>query len=201
MLAWSASCFVPGPTLHGKELRVSKQTGVEAGFASVVFLPSVPQASAAAEPFQFIGKTSAELFPLSNVSLLTWILLLVFPSWQYTKYAALAAPVINALLYAATLTYLLTHPAEDAPAIDFSSLSGIVTAFRNPDGVLAGWLHYCCFDPLVGLGEVLDSQEQKVPHIFVVPCLLLTLLFGPVGFLSYITVRTVIVATREEQAA
>jgi len=51
---------------------------------------------------------------------------------------------------------------------DLLSLDGIVTAFRNPDGVLAGWLHYCVFDPLVGLGEVLDSQQNKLPHFLVV---------------------------------
>lgn len=31
----------------------------------------------------------------------------------------------------------------------------------EPAKVFAGWLHYCVFDPLVGLGEVLDSQKLK----------------------------------------
>ncbi|CAE7301789.1 unnamed protein product [Symbiodinium sp. KB8] len=127
-------------------------------------------------------------------------------SWEYTKSAALVAPVINAAMYVIVVTFLITHPPPDAPAVDFGSLSSIVTAFQNPDGVFAGWLHYCVFDPLVGLGEVLDSQENKLPHALVatclqrlaaqVPCLILTLLFGPMGFLLYLAVRTVTLASR-----
>lgn len=156
----------------------------------------VDVARANAESFSFLGKNSAELFPVSNVSLLTWGLLIFLPSWEYLKPAALVAPVVNAVLYVATISFLLTHPDPAALSADLLSLDGIVTAFRNPDGVLAGWLHYCVFDPLVGLGEVLDSQQNKVPHFLVVPCLILTLLFGPIGFLSYLAVRTVCLASR-----
>ena len=119
------------------------------------------------EGFSFLGKTSAEIFPVSNVSLLTWGLLIFLPSWEYLKPAALIAPVINAVLYVAAISFLLTHPTQEISA-DLLTLDGIVTTFRNPDGVLAGWLHYCVFDPLVGLGEVLDSQQNKVPHFLVV---------------------------------
>ena len=136
---------------------------VAAGFAA----PMVDVARANAESFSFLGKNSAELFPVSNVSLLTWGLLIFLPSWEYLKPAALVAPVVNAVLYVATISFLLTHP-DPAAMSDLLSLDGIVAAFRNPDGVLAGWLHYCVFDPLVGLGEVLDSQQNKVPHFLVV---------------------------------
>uniref|UniRef100_A0A7S4V3J3 DUF4281 domain-containing protein n=1 Tax=Alexandrium monilatum TaxID=311494 RepID=A0A7S4V3J3_9DINO len=149
-------------------------------------------------PYELFGFSAAQLFPISNISLVTWLLLLFLPSWEHTKRVALVAPAIDALLYASATVFLASHPAPDAPPIDFGSLEGIATAFKNPDGVYAGWLHYCVFDPLVGLGEVLDSQQQKVPHWLVVPCLLLTLLFGPIGFLSYLTVRTVIISTRGE---
>eukprot|EP00929_Paragymnodinium_shiwhaense_P053956 TRINITY_DN27049_c0_g1_i2.p1 TRINITY_DN27049_c0_g1~~TRINITY_DN27049_c0_g1_i2.p1 ORF type:complete len:231 (-),score=30.44 TRINITY_DN27049_c0_g1_i2:206-898(-) len=165
-----------------------------AAAASVYAQPAL--ADTAAATYELFGKTSAELFPLSNLSIATWLLLISAPSWEYTKYAALVAPVINALLYASAIVFLLTHPDPNAPAPDITTLEGIVMAFRNPDGVYAGWLHYCVFDPLVGLGEVLDSQQQKVPHWMVVPCLILTLLFGPVGFLSYLTVRTLTIVSR-----
>eukprot|EP00913_Durusdinium_trenchii_P027145 g25470.t1 len=187
----------------------------------------------------FRGKSSAELFPIANAApLVTWLLLIFFPSWEHLPKAALAAPVFNAVLYVAAIGFLLTHPDPEAASVDLTSLDGIVAAFRNPDGVFAGaadgnrqsgatrvrrqevgggtkrvqngleklrageewvlrgWLHYCVFDPLVGLGEVLDSQQQKVPHFLVVPCVILTLLFGPMGFLSYLTVRTVYLASK-----
>uniref|UniRef100_A0A7S4Q739 DUF4281 domain-containing protein n=1 Tax=Alexandrium monilatum TaxID=311494 RepID=A0A7S4Q739_9DINO len=169
------------------------------GLAAGLLLQA-PSAAAqtAGTPYELFGFSAAQLFPISNISLVTWLLLLFLPSWEHTKRVALVAPAIDALLYASATVFLASHPAPDAPPIDFGSLEGIATAFKNPDGVYAGWLHYCVFDPLVGLGEVLDSQQQKVPHWLVVPCLLLTLLFGPIGFLSYLTVRTVIISTRGE---
>lgn len=91
-----------------------------------------------AETFSLLGKNSAELFPVSNVSLLTWGLLIFLPTWEYLKPAALIAPVINAVLYVAAISFLLTHPDPEAMSADLLSLDGIVTAFRNPDGVLAG---------------------------------------------------------------
>eukprot|EP00435_Cladocopium_sp_Y103_P025453 s2378_g6.t1 len=182
---WSSTFVAQRPKASLSSLHVAA-----AGLA----LPMMDVARANAENFSFLGKNSAELFPVSNVSLLTWGLLIFLPSWEYLKPAALVAPVVNAVLYVATISFLLTHP--DPASADLLSLDGIVTAFRNPDGVLAGWLHYCVFDPLVGLGEVLDSQQNKVPHFLVVPCLILTLLFGPMGFLSYLAVRTVCLASR-----
>ena len=96
-------------------------------------------------------------------------LLLIFaPSWEYLKPAALIAPAVNAVLYVAAISFLLAHPDPNLDPSSLASLDGVVQAFRNPDGVLAGWLHYCVFDPLVGLGEVLDSQQNKVPHYLVV---------------------------------
>lgn len=52
----------------------------------------------------------------------------------------------------------------------------------------------------MGLGEVLDSRQVKVlggklmwpcqvPHLMVVPCLVITMLAGPLGFLLYLSVR------------
>ena len=165
--------------------------GLAVSAAGAAFEAGLSPALAQQEAFLLFGKSSADLFPLSNISILTWLLLIAAPGWEYTKYAALVAPVINAVFYVIVVTFVITHPPPDAPAVDFGSLSSIATAFQNPDGVYAGWLHYCVFDPLVGLGEVIDSQQNKVPHFLVVPCLILTLLFGPMGFLLYLAVRTV----------
>ena len=184
-----------GPPVKRRENGGQSHLGAAGGVLAA--LQPVNQVHAVdVEGFSFLGKTSAEIFPVSNVSLLTWGLLIFLPSWEYLKPAALIAPVINAVLYVAAISFLLTHPTQEISA-DLLTLDGIVTTFRNPDGVLAGWLHYCVFDPLVGLGEVLDSQQNKVPHFLVVPCLILTLLFGPMGFLSYLAVRSVCLATRQ----
>ena len=177
-LAWALcfSCFkVLSPTSFiappKSRPALESSAGLAVAAAGAAFEAGTSPAMAQQETFAFVGKSSADLFPLPNLSILTWLLLIVAPGWEYTKSAALVAPVINAVMYVIVVAFLITHPPPDAPAVDFGSLSSIVTAFQNPDGVFAGWLHYCVFDPLVGLGEVLDSQQNKVPHALVAPCL------------------------------
>ena len=61
--------------------------------------------------------------------------------------------------------------------------------FANPFALLAGWVHYLAFDLFIGAWEVRDAQQHQVPHLAVVPCLLLTFLFGPAGLLLYFVLR------------
>jgi hypothetical protein len=72
----------------------------------------------------------------------------------------------------------------------FSSLGSVATLFSNPWALLAGWIHYLAFDLLIGTWEVRDARERGVPHLLVVPCLALTFMFGPAGWLLYTIVRS-----------
>ena len=40
--------------------------------------------------------------------------------------------------------------------------------------------------------QVQDATASQVPHLLVIPCLLLTLMLGPAGLLSYFLLRTLI---------
>jgi hypothetical protein len=62
--------------------------------------------------------------------------------------------------------------------------------FSNPWLLLAGWIHYLAFDLLVGSWEARDAHDRGVRHLLVVPCLILTFLFGPIGWLIYLGIRT-----------
>jgi ABA4-like protein len=72
----------------------------------------------------------------------------------------------------------------------FTSLSAVATLFSNPWLLLAGWTHYLAFDLLVGSWEVRDARDRGVPHLLVLPCLALTFLFGPAGWLLYLGMRS-----------
>jgi Domain of unknown function (DUF4281) len=65
---------------------------------------------------------------------------------------------------------------------------------------LAGWTHYLVFDLLVGNWEVQDARAGSVPYLIVLPCLVLTFLFGPAGWLLYVTARSSPWARREMRA-
>ena len=61
--------------------------------------------------------------------------------------------------------------------------------FREPWALLAGWVHYLCFDMAVGIWLVRDAQRRGVPRTALLPCLGLTFLLGPLGLLLYSAVR------------
>jgi hypothetical protein len=72
----------------------------------------------------------------------------------------------------------------------FSSLSGVAELFGNRWLLLAGWLHYLAFDLLIGRWEMIDARERGIHFLLVAPCLVVTFLFGPAGWLAYQIVRT-----------
>jgi len=146
-------------------------------------------AAARTRHFDLFGLSAADLLHIQNLSLLTWALLLFLPRWKHTPRLALVVPLLHSVLYTMLVVHLLLNPLHLSGA-GLTSMAGLSALFRSHDSLLAGWLHYFVFDPLVGLGEVLDSKQQRVPHLLVVPCLLLTMLVGPPGFLAYVAVRS-----------
>jgi hypothetical protein len=130
------------------------------------------------------------LFSVANtVALLGWGLLVVAPRWRVTQAIILsgALPLLLAVAYALLIGshYFGPHASEGG----FNSLAEVAALFRDPWGLLAGWVHYLCFDMGIGIWESLDARRRGVPHLLLVPCLLLTFLFGPVGLLLYSLVR------------
>ena len=130
------------------------------------------------------------LFSIANpLALLGWALLVVAPRWRGTRALVLSGawPLGLAAAYAACIAthYLGPHGVEGS----FGSLAAVAALFRDPWALLAGWVHYLCFDLFVGAWEVRDAQRRGLSHAALLPCLLLTFLFGPVGLLLYFAVR------------
>lgn len=194
---YSASAALPhtsNPRPQARPVTWPLTTGVILGVLLAVLVKPGPAQALQAQPFMLQGYSSTDLFAIQSLSLLSWVFLLLFPRWKLTRHVALVAPLIQAVLYTLVMRHLLL-PALQSGAnslgMDFTSLAGIVKAFANKDAVFAGWLHYCAFDPLVGLCIVLDSQRLGIHHLLVVPCILLTMVAGPAGFLLYMVLRTV----------
>ena len=72
----------------------------------------------------------------------------------------------------------------------FGSLPEVSALFANQWLLLAGWIHYLAFDLFVGSWEVRDAAERNISHWLMIPCLVLTFLFGPVGLLTYFALRS-----------
>jgi hypothetical protein len=133
--------------------------------------------------------STQQVFSIANiVALLSWITLAVFPSKpRLTRMVTVTiVPSLFAVLYTAIAASLFWR----APG-DFSTLAGVGMLFSSPWLLLAGWVHYLVFDLLIGSWEVEDARERGIPHLMVVPCLLLTFMFGPAGWLLYRIVRSI----------
>jgi hypothetical protein len=133
--------------------------------------------------------TPEQLFTLLNaIALVAWLVIAIFPRRPLVV-QTIAGAAIPAFFAAAYIAMIAS--AWGGSEGSFSSLQGVAALFRNPWLLLAGWTHYLAFDLLVGVWEVRDASARGIPHVMVLPCLLLTFLFGPGGWLLYLVLRRV----------
>ena len=133
--------------------------------------------------------TADLLFSIANaIAALGWLLLALLPGrrWIVDVLCGRVLPGSFAVLYIAIV--VMHFGSSDG---GFDSLPQVSRLFNNPWLLLAGWLHYLAFDLFVGCWEVRDARERGISHWLVLPCLVLTFLFGPAGWLLYLVVRSV----------
>jgi hypothetical protein len=131
--------------------------------------------------------TPERLFSILNlVAMAAWLPLLFLPRRRWaTSVVPVVMPALLAVVYVALV--IVSLPWGEG---GFSSLAAVKALFDNPWGLLAGWTHYLAFDLFVGGWAVRDAQRRGIPHLVMVPVLLLTFLFGPGGLLLYLAIRT-----------
>lgn len=128
-----------------------------------------------------------QVFSIANsIALLSWLLLASLPGRRWVT-GVVIAQVVPAFFAAIYLVIVVTTFGRTSGG--FSTLAGVAALFSNPWMLLAGWVHYLAFDLLTGLWEVTDARKRGIPHLLVVPSLLLTFLFGPAGWLLYCVLR------------
>ena len=101
--------------------------------------------------------------------------------WPATQFVI---PLAWAVLYVILIAQGLPQ-AEGC----FTSIGAVRGLFANDSALTAGWIHFLAFDLFIGTWIARDSVERGVNGLLVVPCLALTLLFGPAGLLLYVLLR------------
>ena len=132
--------------------------------------------------------TPDQIFAFVNLlALCSWVLLAALPGrrWVANVLAGMAVPALLATVYVAVIATQWVGSSGG-----FTSLAAIATLFSNPWLLLAGWTHYLAFDLFVGSWEVRDARDRGIPHLLVLPCLALTFLFGPAGWVLYLAMRS-----------
>src|SRR5437868_9193514 len=115
-----------------------------------------------------------------------WVLLLFAPRWRWSQ--RMASAVIPLTLASVYLILIVLYFAKSPGG--FGSLAQVAQLFQNPWLLVAGWMHYLAFDLFLGAWQVREAQRLGISHFLVIPCLLLTFLFGPIGLLVFWTIRS-----------
>jgi hypothetical protein len=71
----------------------------------------------------------------------------------------------------------------------FDSLTGVMQLFTFQELALAGWIHFLAFDMFLGAWEVRTAKQEGIAFYLIIPCLALTFMFGPIGFLLFMGLR------------
>ena len=128
-----------------------------------------------------------QIFSIANlIAMISWVILAIAPRWVLTRKVILSG-AIPLLLSAAYLILIVMFFGKSEGG--FGSLDDVMKLFTNEWTVLAGWIHYLAFDLFVGIWEVKDAQTKNISHWLVIPCLFLTFMLGPIGFLLYSILR------------
>ena len=130
------------------------------------------------------------VFRLANgLALLCWLALLASPpsaAWTRRVWCVCGRMVPFVLSAGYLLMFVLYWRGEGG----FGSPEEVRALFDVPGVLVAGWMHYLAFDLFVGVWIASRSAQIGLPHWAVMPLLLLTFMFGPVGLLAFLIIRS-----------
>lgn len=130
-------------------------------------------------------------------AMLGWAALAVVPlRFPAARWIAVAIGLAIAMLYTALIGAFWSQGSGG-----YGSLADVARLFEHRGLLLAGWVHYLAFDLLVGVWEREEARRIGLPLPLLWPCLLLTLLFGPLGWLIFMGLRAFRLRTAAPSAA
>lgn len=127
------------------------------------------------------------IFEAANLLIMpAWLAMLLAPRHRFTPRLALYTPVALALTYAALVA---PQMKQLLPLLAKPTLGEIAALLGTPAGATIAWLHFLAFDLLIGRWILLQSQD--LPRWRTAPILVLTLLFGPLGWALHFLTKNV----------
>jgi hypothetical protein len=131
------------------------------------------------------------LFEVAGFALPAWIVLIFLPTWRVTQWLAKSAlfPVLISIIYLVGIVAIISQSGAGFMR-DFGTSEGVVRLLAQPDAAIIAWIHILAFDQLVGLFIYRDNMHHRyVPLVVQSVILFLTLMLGPIGFLTYYLIR------------
>lgn len=129
------------------------------------------------------------IFKIANISVIpAWLLLIVIPRSTITR------KVVHSYLYPVLLGvfYLFLLVVSWGGEGGMDTLENLKLSFQRDEVLVLGWVHYLVFDLFIGAWIARDATANGIKHLSIIPSLVLTLFVGPVGLLSYLILRTIL---------
>ena len=126
----------------------------------------------------------------SGLAFLSWVALAASPygvAWA-ARVRFAAGRVVPSIF---AVAYVALFAAKGMGDGGFDSIAAVQRLFAVPELLTAGWLHYLAFDLFVGAWIAERAGALRIPHLLILPLLLLTFLFGPAGLLAFAALRGV----------
>jgi hypothetical protein len=134
--------------------------------------------------------TAEQLFDLAfPLAVPFWLLMIVLPAWSWT-HRTISSPWIAVPPLLVYVALLVPQFAAFAGPVVSADLPGLTDVLGRAPGAAAIWAHAIGFDLLVGRWMFLDARERGVHPLVMAPVLVLTILLSPLGFLSYLLLRS-----------
>lgn len=143
----------------------------------------------------------ATIFSLTNaVAMLGWLILAAAPRRPLALSAVLYLGVgLLCLVYATLVVLLVSHsidparlPGTPEPDLLDYSIAGLRPLFLSDGGIVLGWTHYLAFDLFAGLWIARDADGKGVGRLVQLPFLVVTLMAGPIGLLTWLSLRNIL---------
>lgn len=133
--------------------------------------------------------TPTQVFSMVGmISMPMWVLMIFLPKWKVTRFLIdyKVIPLFLSVIYAIYIFQAILIGGW----MDFGSLTSVMALFTEENAVLAGWVHYLAFDLIVGMWMLDQNKKVGIHQLLMAPCLFGTFMFGPVGFLLFIILKT-----------
>ena len=134
--------------------------------------------------------TPTEVFSIASmITMPMWILMIFLTKWKVTRFLIdfKVIPLALAFIYA----IYIFQAIQIGGMMDFGSLKSVMALFTEENAVLAGWVHYLAFDLLIGMWMLDQNKELRINQLIMAPCLFLTFMLGPIGFLLFMIIKTI----------
>jgi hypothetical protein len=138
------------------------------------------------------------LFNGANLFVLPfWLLMIVLPNWQVTRWVMASALPFVAL--AGLYIYLFANSLDPETTAAFANpqLADLARLFDDQRVMATGWVHFLVMDLFVGRWIYWEGQKTG---LWTIHSLLFCLFAGPIGLLSHLVTQWLELGRREPSA-